>query len=249
MIDGLVCNPKNGLPICVCSSLSGTNSFLAPTIPSPWAALVLVLDPNLGQNGVGANHPPSPPAPCRSPCAPEVLLFTAANTVLAKQIPEAEPRYLESLAPAKGRRQMSDTRLSSFFASALFRQVMTGLCLIAGPPCNRSLAVCCSRAATRDKPARFPGNRRNYNSPDRQNPLHERTDQQVQPLITPVLPQPIPIRGRHIVKGRRCPSRHGRCGPEPASPLQPAHPPLVAKNLNQRSFTYICALRNRSLCL
>ena len=142
MIDGLVCNPKNGLPICVCSSLSGTNSFLAPTIPSPWAALVLVLDPNLGQNRLTTNHPPSPPAPFRSPCAPEVLLFTAANTILAKEIPEAEPRYVGILAPGKGRRQMSDTRLSSFFACELFQQVVTGLRLISGPACKGSLAVC-----------------------------------------------------------------------------------------------------------
>jgi len=121
---------------------------------------------------------------------------------------------------------------------------------------------CCSPAATRDKPAWSPGNGRNYNPPDRQNPLHERTHREVkviffsggkntgndergkkrsqnkpprdfplsnriiphtlyisflaaqaswQPLITPVLPQPTPIAGRHIPKGRRSRSRHGRC--------------------------------------
>jgi len=73
----------------------------------------------------------------------------------------------------------------------------------------------CSRAPTRDKPARSPGNGPNYNPPDRQNALHERTYQQVQPLITRVLPQRTPIPGRHILEGQRSPCHPSRCGRNP----------------------------------
>ena len=63
---------------------------------------------------------------------PLTLDFTAAKTILAKEIPDVDPKYLESEAPCTDTELMFETNLLSFSLSScfLFHATSFGDCLV-----------------------------------------------------------------------------------------------------------------------
>ena len=102
MIVGLVCSPKNESRIDV------------PAAPGALRGG--------GLDGL---------TPDLSLFVPLTLDLTAANTTLAKLIPDVEPKYLESLAPCTDTEPIFDTSLLSFSLSScfLFHATSCGDCL------------------------------------------------------------------------------------------------------------------------
>jgi len=103
LIVGLVCSPKNESRIDVPPAAGG-----------------------FGRGGFDGL------IPLFSLFVPLTLDFTAANTTLAKEIPDVDPRYLESDAPCTDTEPIFETNLLSLSLSScfLFQATSCGGCLV-----------------------------------------------------------------------------------------------------------------------